>query len=171
MYRALEDFKKSWSYERERTLAVLDAIPDSELTRNLGDHRTLGRLAWHMVESCVELPEHLGMAVDGPRMNAEGFIGSPVPATTKEIRDAYARASASVLERVSALAPDELLAEHAMYGETWTKGYALHILVVHQTHHRGQMTVLMRQAGLNVPEVYGPTRDGWAAIGKSAPEV
>lgn len=171
MFRALEDFKKTWSYERERTLAVMDAIPDAELTRNLGDHRTLGRLAWHMVESCVELPDHIGLAVEGPRMNEEGFIGSPVPATMKEIREAYSTASASVLERVSSLAPDDLLAEHEMYGERWTAGYALHVLVVHQTHHRGQMTVLMRQAGLSVPEIYGPTRDGWAAYGKPQPPV
>jgi uncharacterized damage-inducible protein DinB len=35
----------------------------------------------------------------------------------------------------------------------------------HLIHHRGQLTVLMRQAGLKVPGVYGPAREEWAAMG------
>ena len=34
-------------------------------------------------------------------------------------------------------------------------------LINHQNHHRGQMTVLMRQAGLTVPGVYGPAKEEW----------
>jgi len=39
----------------------------------------------------------------------------------------------------------------------------LQTLVVHQIHHRGQMSVLMRQAGLVPPGIYGPTREEAAA--------
>lgn len=52
-----------------------------------------------------------------------------------------------------------------MYGEQWPKGLVLSILIAHQTHHRGQMTVLMRQAGLPVPGMYGPSKEEWAAMG------
>ena len=45
------------------------------------------------------------------------------------------------------------------------------MLIGHQTHHRSQMTVLMRQAGLVVPEVYGPAKEGWAAYGAQPPLV
>jgi uncharacterized damage-inducible protein DinB len=38
----------------------------------------------------------------------------------------------------------------------------------HQAHHRGQMTVLMRQAGLTVPGVYGPAREERAQWGTPA---
>jgi uncharacterized damage-inducible protein DinB len=55
-----------------------------------------------------------------------------------------------------------------MYGMTWTKGTVLVSLITHQAHHRGQMTVLMRQAGLKVPGVYGPAREEWAAMGMPA---
>ena len=41
----------------------------------------------------------------------------------------------------------------------------------HQIDHRGQMTVLMRQAGLNVPGVYGPSLEGWTSVGTNPPEV
>jgi uncharacterized damage-inducible protein DinB len=37
-------------------------------------------------------------------------------------------------------------------------------LVRHQVHHREQMTILMRQAGIVVPGVYGPAREETAAI-------
>ena len=50
-------------------------------------------------------------------------------------------------------------------------GLTLQVLVVHQAHHRGQMTVLMRQAGLEVPGVYGPSRQEWAAYGMQPPAV
>ena len=41
-------------------------------------------------------------------------------------------------------------------------------LINHQNHHRGQMTVLMRQAGLTVPGVYGPAKEEWATAGMEA---
>ena len=50
-----------------------------------------------------------------------------------------------------------------MYGEQWPRGMVLTSLIVHQAHHRGQMTALMRVAGLKVPGVYGPAREEWAA--------
>jgi uncharacterized damage-inducible protein DinB len=58
-----------------------------------------------------------------------------------------------------------------MYGEKWKRGVTLTVLISHQAHHRGQMTVLMRQAGLKVPGVYGPAREEWAGMGMKAPEI
>ena len=58
-----------------------------------------------------------------------------------------------------------------MYGMKWARGLTLQMLIVHQAHHRGQMTVLMRHAGLAVPGVYGPAREEWATHGMTAPEV
>ena len=55
-----------------------------------------------------------------------------------------------------------------MYGEQWPRGTTLLALILHQTHHRAQMTVLMRQAGLAVPGLYGPAREEWAAMGLPA---
>ena len=52
-----------------------------------------------------------------------------------------------------------------MYGQTWPRGQALWGLIAHEVHHRGQMTVLMRQAGIVVPGVYGPAREEWATYG------
>ena len=57
-----------------------------------------------------------------------------------------------------------------MYGQKWKRGVTLGILITHQIHHRAQMTVLMRQAGLKVPGIYGPAYEEWAAMGMEAPK-
>jgi uncharacterized damage-inducible protein DinB len=40
--------------------------------------------------------------------------------------------------------------------------------MLHQAHHRAEMLVLMRQAGLPILWVYGPTREQWSEFGMSA---
>jgi uncharacterized damage-inducible protein DinB len=47
----------------------------------------------------------------------------------------------------------------------------LQILVRHEIHHRGQMTVLMRQARLKLPGIYGPSKEEWSKYGAQPPEV
>ena len=47
-----------------------------------------------------------------------------------------------------------------MYGQKWKKKFTLQALILHEIHHRGQITVLMRQAGLRVPGSYGPAKEG-----------
>jgi uncharacterized damage-inducible protein DinB len=69
------------------------------------------------------------------------------------------------------LTDDDLARMVPMYGESWSLGQVLLALVVHEIHHRGQMTVLMRQAGLVVPGVYGPAREEWASLGMQPPAV
>jgi len=58
-----------------------------------------------------------------------------------------------------------------MYGEQWSRAKTLQVLIHHQIHHRAQMTVLMRQAGLRVPGLFGPAREDWAKMGMSPPVV
>jgi uncharacterized damage-inducible protein DinB len=95
-----------------------------------------------------------------------------VPASARAIADAYRTAAASLTERMRAEWTDTTLAEvDEMYGERWSRGRTLDVLLFHQAHHRGQLTVLMRQAGLRVPGVYGPAREEWEAIGMTPPEI
>ena len=84
---------------------------------------------------------------------------------------AYEAASQRLAEQVAGWSDAALETEDEMYGERWARGRTLLALVAHQAHHRGQMTVLMRQAGLAVPGIYGPAREEWAAFGMPAPEV
>jgi uncharacterized damage-inducible protein DinB len=107
-----------------------------------------------------------GLSLEGPGEH------DPVPATAAQIAETYARLAAALGEQVKGRWTDETLAQvDEMYGDKWPRGLTLEILIRHQAHHRGQMTVLMRQAGLRVPGVYGPAREEWAQFGAPAPEI
>lgn len=172
MYRTLADFRKHWNEETVDTLKVFAAIPDGALSQPITpDYRDLARLAWHLVESIKSLPAQVGLKVEGPALGANGLFDEPAPGTMAPIRAAYERACQSLLEALEAWDDTTLAQEDDMYGQRWTRGTTLLALVMHQAHHRGQMTVLMRQARLALPEFYGPTKEGWQTFGASAPVV
>lgn len=60
---------------------------------------------------------------------------------------------------------------HNVFGMDLPSEVSLPLIIKHLIHHRGQMTVLMRQAGLEVTGVYGPAREEWDAIGLEAPKL
>ena len=64
---------------------------------------------------------------------------------------------------------ESLTVEDEMYGQRWTRGFSLGALVNHEIHHRGQMTVLMRQAGQKVPGLMGPAKEEWSQFGMPEP--
>lgn len=167
MFRRVVDFQRAWDREREGTLKIMRALTDASLAQAVTkDDRTLGRMAWHLAQSLSEMMPRAGLAVPEPAQDA------PVPTSAAAIVQAYETASKTVAEEVASKWTDATLeVEDDMYGQRWPRGGTLMALVVHQAHHRGQMTVLMRQAGLAVPGVYGPAREEWAAHGMGAPAV
>ena len=58
-----------------------------------------------------------------------------------------------------------------MFGMPWTISTTLYSYLKHEIHHRGQLTILMRQAGLPVIGAYGPAKEQWAAIGMPVPAL
>lgn len=167
MLRTIDDFISLWTHESQSTQKVLDLLTDESLSQSIdAEHRTLGRLAWHVTGTVKEMMERTGLAVDGAPEHA------PVPASAKEIAETYARSAKSLAEQIRANWTDATLLESDnMYGETWTRGTTAHVLVLHQAHHRGQMSVLMRQAGLKVPGIYGPAMEEWATFGMETPAI
>jgi len=172
MYRTLADARHRLAEEATHTLAILDALTDAALAQGVTpEDRTLGRLAWHLVACRMSIATQAGLAVEGPALSAQGDLVDPVPATIAEIRQAFIAAQAALDRALEAWTDADLAQETPMYGEVWTKGFCLEAIVAHEAHHRGQMTVLMRQAGLVPPGIYGPTREGWAGMGMAAPQV
>jgi uncharacterized damage-inducible protein DinB len=167
MFRRVADFQEAWEREREGTLKILRALTDDSLSRSVTDEdRTLGRVAWHLAQSISEMMPRTGLPITTPAQDA------PVPGRAAEIVRAYDTASKAAADEIAAAWTDATLEiEDDMYGETWPRGQTLQALIVHQAHHRGQMTVLMRQAGIAVPGVYGPAREEWAGYGMTAPDV
>ena len=167
MFKTIEEFLINWGRESESTQKILDALTDKSLEQEVSpEDRTLGRIAWHIVTTLGEMMSRTGLDFEANPHDAA------VPATAAEIAGAYRSTNEAMVAAIKEQWTDESLAElKEMYGEQWTIGTVLGILTVHQTHHRGQMTVLMRQAGLRVPGVYGPSREEWAAFGAEAPVV
>jgi uncharacterized damage-inducible protein DinB len=167
MFTSIEDFKQNWTYESSCTGKLMKQFTDKSLSQPVAnDHRTLGRMAWHIIQSIPEMFGRTGLKVDGPAPTA------PVPTSAVEFKNAYDIVASSLLEQVTKHWDEKALyVEDDMYGEKWKRGQTLAILISHEVHHRGQMTVLMRQAGLAVPGVYGPSKDEWAQYGGNPPEI
>ena len=163
MFRKIADLTASLRYEGDATLSVFRSIPD-ELSRTAvaEGHRNLKRIAWHLTETLHEMPASTGLSVSE---------AGAMPATMAEVADTYERLLGELAAAIAAKGDDWLAEERDMYGEKWKNGFTVLALVLHQAHHRGQMTVLMRQAGLAVRGVYGPAKEGWAAMGMNPPEV
>jgi uncharacterized damage-inducible protein DinB len=167
MFHSIQEFSQTWQQHAEATQKIMAALDDKSLSQKVSpEDRTLGRIAWHIVQTIPEMAGRTGLKIDGP---AEG---TPVPTTALEIQKAYKTASASLLKQVESNWSNETLkAEDDMYGSNWPRGFSLRIIVDHEIHHRGQMIVLMRQAGLKVPGIFGPSREEWAQLGMAAPEI
>jgi uncharacterized damage-inducible protein DinB len=167
MFRKIEDFTKAWEQESAATQKLMNELTDTSLSQKVAEgHRTLGRIAWHIVTATPEMMGRTGLQVGSVSGEA------PMPQYASEIQKGYAAVSSDVMEQVKANWTDQTLTIlDDMYGEKWPRGLTLKILIDHQTHHRGQMTVLMRQAGLKVPGVYGPSKEEWGAYGGNPPEI
>lgn len=144
---------------------VFACMSDASLSQRVTpDGRSLGQIAWHLAITLREMMEQTGLGITGPADDA------PLPATVREIADAYLASASTIQKGVPEQWTDASLEDDLpMYGEVWKRGKALQALIQHQVHHRGQMTVLMRQAGLRVPGLFGPSREEWAQYNMPAP--
>ena len=166
MFNSVAEFESSWKSVAATTSKMMQALTDESLNQSVSDgHRTLGRIAWHIAMSLPEMAVKMGMDFSG--FNYE----QPVPNTAKEIAETYAKLSSTITERAKLDWTDTgMLEELEMYGEKMPRGEWIQMLVNHEIHHRGQLTVLMRQAGLIVPGLYGPAKEEWSTYGMEEPK-
>jgi uncharacterized damage-inducible protein DinB len=161
VYKTLQDFFNDWKFESEVMKKYLANLTDESLKQKVTpDGRDLGFITWHTVTTIGEITEKVGLKVNCPHYESDA------PGSAAEITDAFSKASESLVNELKAHWTDETLQqEDDMYGETWKRGETLYNMLVHQVHHRGQMSILMRQAGLIVPGSYGPSKEEWASMG------
>lgn len=158
MYRKVEDFLEDWAASAAGTLSVMKAITDDKMGVAIVEgHSTLGWLAWHLVGAAGGFGFFAGLQV--PRVER----GAAVPATMAEIVAKYEAIIEAYHTEAKKLSDDSLTEEVNSFVGTTLRGKLLRQMIDHQTHHRGQMMVLLRQAGLKVPGVLGPTKEMQAA--------
>lgn len=160
MFVRVSDFASEWKNESAATQKVMDALTDASLSQEVAPgYRALGQLAWHVVTSQFEMMERTGLQLIPP----PGEFEELAPTSANAIAEAYRHTSQAILEAVESGWTDESLLESVdMYGESWSNGLTLSVLIKHEIHHRGQLMVLLRQAGVQVPDIYGPTKEDWA---------
>lgn len=154
MYRNPQEFVESYGWESGVTASLFDNLtPESLSLRKAEGHNTLGELAFHiatapammMREVKWDLPER-GWAPTGD-VNLD------------ELKSNYKADVEAIKKLATSLSEDKLNETFNVFGMpdmNWNSHQMLGALVCHEIHHRGQLSVLMRQAGLVVPSIYGP---------------
>jgi uncharacterized damage-inducible protein DinB len=165
MFRQLEDFLKAHEQLAEGTSKVFATLSDDNLGLRVADgHRTLGQIAWHIVATVPEMMNRTGLGLASVDHEAMP------PRAAADIVAAYRKVSKELASALRQRWSDEALQQSdEMYGQQWPRGLTLAALLNHEVHHRGQMTVLLRQAGATVPGIYGPAKEEWSQLGIPEP--
>lgn len=165
MFRKIEDFEKAYGSMAEEGAQILGQLTDASLNSAVAEgHRTIGAVAWHIVQSVAGMANEVNLGLD------TGVLEEPIPGSAEHIAESYRKLTAALLDAVKAQWTDDtLLQEDQMYGQTWQRGFTLMALYNHEIHHFGQLTVLMRHAGLPVHGRFGPSKEEWAQYGMEQP--
>ena len=165
MYLTISDFIKEWNREAVLTQSVLNGLTDESLKQQVyPEGRTLGRIAWHLTTNIPEYLSHFGFKIDGIE-NAES-----APTSAKEIAETFQEVSSHAAQIIEKQRTDKSLEQiQEAFGRQESNSQILMGLIKHIVHHRGQITVLMRQAGLKPFGVYGPPKEDWIHLGVENP--
>ncbi|TCN20475.1 DinB family protein [Mesobacillus foraminis] len=165
MYVTVSDFIKEWSKEAILTQKVLEGLTDDSLNQKVySEGRTLGRIAWHLTTSIPEYLAEFGLNIKGVDHSEN------VPSSAKEIVETFIEVSSRAAQIIEHQWTDNSLEQtQEAFGRQESNAQILMGLIKHIVHHRGQMTVLMRQAGLKPFGVYGPPKEDWIRFGVENP--
>lgn len=161
MYKSIQEFLNDWAKESESTIKILSVLTDASLNQLVSPGgRTLGFVAWHISTTIGEMMSKTGLDIPAPEEDSDA------PSSAEFIKKTYEDSSDLMISEIKQKWTDEMLNDELdMYGQKWVRHNVLDGLIKHEIHHRGQMTVLMRQAGLKVPGVYGPSKEEWESYG------
>jgi uncharacterized damage-inducible protein DinB len=138
--------------EHTLTRRVLAAIPAAhEHYRPQVDARSAGELARHIVSAEIRF-------LDGAATGAFADRDIALEAATDVpgLLDSYDRAFALALERLNATTGDQLARVIDYRGVVRMPALGfVQLAVNHTIHHRGQLSVYLREIGVAVPPIYG----------------
>ena len=160
--RTIDGMLQELEQEARTTRRVLERVPDDRLTwRPHPKARTLGELAMHVATT----PGGVARLSATSPAQAPDFTGDPAPARAADLLPALDR-SVEDAETVLRGFDDAALAAtwRLIRGDrellAMPRGALLRsVMLNHWYHHRGQLTVYLRELGVAVPSVYGPSAD------------
>ena len=145
-------FTKFWIDESKTTRKVLSRIPEGSDYRPDPKSRTAREIAWQIV--CEEK-----MIIDALESGKAEWAPPPLPATMKEVLDAYDKQSAGMDRRWQALPKDRWDGSMEFFGSQRPASPMAWSFLFDIVHHRGQITTYLRPMGSKVPQIYGPSGD------------
>lgn len=164
--RSAESFVPYWSGIRGRTRRVVETIPPDRIEWSPAAGRwSLGDIVRHLA----------GIERD---MYAENVRGRPTryPGHGRELADGHAavlayhdRKHAESLEILRALTPEQLQAKVQTPADTPITAWKwLRAMVEHESHHRGQLYLMLGLLGVATPPIFGLTEEAVFARSRSA---
>jgi uncharacterized damage-inducible protein DinB len=158
----VEDLLQELDEEAQTTRRVLASIPEDKLAwRPHERSRSLGELALHI----AVVPGAIAEIATRPEFDVRTPVPQPVPGSVAEVLaaldDSIARAKSYLggMDDASLASPWRMMDGDRVIFETPRAAFLRSVLLNHWYHHRGQLTVYLRQVGAAVPSVYGPSAD------------
>jgi uncharacterized damage-inducible protein DinB len=145
-------FTRFWTDESETTRKVLARIPEGSDYRPDPKSRTAKEIAWQIF--CEER-----MIIDALESGKASWAPPPIPATMKEVLEAYETESASTAKRWTALPRERWDGMLEFFGTQRPASPMAWSFLFDIVHHRGQITTYLRPMGSTVPQIYGPSGD------------
>jgi uncharacterized damage-inducible protein DinB len=148
--------------EAQTTRRVLERVPDNQLAwRPHEKARTLGELALHIAMVPGAVAE---LVATQSTVQAPEFI-DPRPNSASELIPALDESIAKAKEVLSGMDDHALMATwRMMQGEREVLALPRlamlrSVMLNHWYHHRGQLSVYLRQLDVPIPSIYGPSAD------------
>jgi len=149
--------------EAETTRRVLERVPDNQLAwRPHAKARTLGELAFHV----AMVPGGVAELFGGPSpAEAPQFGADPRPKSAAELIPELdqsiekAKTALEGMDDATLLATFRLMAGDREIFAVPRVALLRSVMLNHWYHHRGQLTTYLRQLGVPIPSIYGPSAD------------
>jgi uncharacterized damage-inducible protein DinB len=164
MSKELQTFLDTWDEETKKTVAMLQSLPTDKYDfRPDAGGRSLGELGWHLAEA--EAYMTYGIERGAFEMGAKP-PGMERPKKVEELAPGFERVHADAVQRVRKLTPADLDREIMFFtGSPVTIRQILWTMLLnHEIHHRGQLSLMCRLAGGSAPAPYGPNREEMAKM-------
>lgn len=160
MYHNAQEFLDMYGWESDCTARVLAALTDESLGRpGVADDRDLGGLAWHIATAPAFMLNQVELEM--PEFGWQ----TPEDLSAAKIQATYADLVARTKAHAEKLTQEDLNEVHHVFDMMdWPVWQMLNALIAHEIHHRGQLSVLMRHAGITVPNIYGPNYEETQAM-------
>jgi uncharacterized damage-inducible protein DinB len=144
-------FTDFWTKEAQTTGNVLSRIPEGDYKPDPRS-RTAREIAWQIVGEEK-------MIIDALETGRAEWKPEDVPATMKEVLQAYQQQSAGMERRWKQLPAERWKGQIEWFGKQRPAAPMAWSFLFDIVHHRGQITTYLRAMGSTVPQIYGPSAD------------